>query len=208
MRQAISKIPPAPRRVRWIPILTLRWRLLLGAVLLFVYGGLVTLMFTFASLSDTGRILGPARDLRAVAPWVTIVPGSAFVVLWLRSVRDQRRLLRTGDISIGEATEWTESRSIGPRTLTVQFWFRDHHAEIHQGRDQIRLYSELGDSLTQGKREVLVVHDRKKPSQHRLIDLDHLLKATFESQYGMSPVPENSPHAQSPDRDPRPHERD
>lgn len=172
MKSELRSIPPAPRPVRPIALVFRNWPLGVAAVFLCVYGGLVTLMFGVAADTPSGRHSGPARELFAIAPYVTIVPGSIVLLLYFRSVLTRFRLLRHGDVTVAESFRAHRVRMPGPMTFRVEFWFRDHHAEVRTGSHWVRARSRLGEAVHSGERSLLVVHERRRPHRHQLVSIE------------------------------------
>lgn len=242
MTLEVRDIPPAPRRVRWSAVVWHRFGLLLGGVLLTVYGGVLTLLLWIGDSSSyhqdaehrldaeaqqtVGKVLsvepgenwqGRPKDLvrfefttpdgrketgvsfctpesaavgaeatvefvrehphisrllgghvvfgaRLYEPafWLTIAPGLVLLWLWIAGVLGLRRTLRDGDAAIAEPLEVRRLGLMLPTMLEVRFRFRDHHAQIREGRHWVRARSTLGQRL-------LTAGDRPKPARARVL---------------------------------------
>ena len=115
-----------------------------------------------------GRI-GRLPDYVTPAFRLTVIPGLAFLAMWLYSVLRMRRVLIFGDAAVAELTEIRRLPVINPGTLAVSFRFRDRRARITDGRHWVRERSALGQRVLEATTDMVVVHDRRRPRWHRLV---------------------------------------
>jgi hypothetical protein len=106
----------------------------------------------YSARTGDSRVLGGslvhAMDATGTAFWLTVVPGSALLLLWLCSVLRLRRVLRDGDAAIAEPVEVRRVPFMIPTMLEVRFRFRDRSAQVREGRHWLRARSELGERLS------------------------------------------------------------
>ncbi len=126
-----------------------------------------------ATRPEVNRLIGARLCLLtdragAVFRWVC-APGLLLLLLWAAGVWRQQRMLAAGDVTVALPTRIERVAGIVPVTLRVHYRFRDHNARWCEGWHWVRARSELGGRLTAMRRELVLVHDRRRPELNRLV---------------------------------------
>ncbi|MHC4512762.1 MAG: DUF3592 domain-containing protein [Planctomycetota bacterium] len=107
--------------------------------------------------------------LLAVSFYGAFLPGLMCLGLWFAIVLRLRRLMVHGDVAVGEVVSFRLVHYILPLMYTVEYSFRDHHAQVHTARHWVRARSALGDRLRANPARVGVICDRSGRGTSRLV---------------------------------------
>lgn len=132
-----------------------------------------------AAEPNRSRILGARANLTpaTVRPtlWlaVFVLPGFGFGIAYLLGVLHLRRILVHGDVGIATIASVRKVPFVLPEMWSVQFRFRDHHAQERASHHWVRAHSRLGARLRRAAdgsgESIPVLHERSRPTRCRLV---------------------------------------
>ncbi len=98
--------------------------------------------------------------------------GVACIAIWMFAVWRLRRLMKYGDIAVGEILTSEGIALVSPMMLRVTYAFRNHRAEERIASHWVRAHSALGTRLATSPRQIAVLHGRRGRGLSRLVMAD------------------------------------
>jgi len=109
--------------------------------------------------------------LHRISMWFFFT-GIACIIIWVFAVLRLRRLMKYGDMAVGEVVTSENIDLVMPTMLRVTYAFRNHHAEERIASHWVRTRSALGTRLTSNPKQIAVLHGRSGRGLSRLVMAD------------------------------------